>query len=76
MYLQYTRITGRRQTSRTNDCVDLIKWDILGLTNGHALYTIGHENESIHGVGILVHKHLVSSIRHTHKANERIAQLF
>jgi len=50
------------------DALEAIKWDILGLcetrmkgenfrvlNNGHALYTIGHENESIHGVGILVH---------------------
>jgi len=81
-------LLGEDRLGELINALEAIKWDILGLcetrmkgenfrilNNGHALYTIGHENQSIHGVGILVHKRLVGNIKSTHKVNERIAQL-
>ena len=81
-------LLGEDRLRELINALEAIKWDILGLcetrmkgenfrvpNNGHALFTIGHENQSIHGVGILVHKHLVGNIKSTHKGNERIAQL-
>jgi len=81
-------LLGEDRLRELINALEAIKWDILGLcetrmkgenfrilNNGHALYTIGHENPSIHGVGILVYKRLVGNIKSTHKVNERIAQL-
>ena len=45
------------------------------LNNRHALYTVGHNEESQHGVGILVYSKLVGNIVNTLNVNARIAQI-
>ena len=68
-------LLGEDRLQKLLSQIGTLNWDILGLSEtrmngenlhilngGHVLYTMGHETESLYGVGILVHRKLAGNI--------------